>query len=670
MRPEILAPAGSVESFDAALAAGCDAIYFGLPQFGARAFAQNFSFEQAKECIYKAHRNGVKIYITMNTLLYEDEIEQAYQCALRVHEMGVDALIIQDVGLIHLLHERLPNLELHASTQLSVTTPEEIYALQKLGVTRVVLARECTLEQIKACVATDVEIEVFIQGALCICYSGQCTFSSFRYGRSGNRGMCAQPCRMPYTLYKDGHRVSDTKYFLSPKDLSVIDDVDVLANIGVASLKIEGRMKSKDYVYESVRQVKKVLDGKKRSKQDEDRLKVAFNRGYTKGYAFNEYGTTLMSLSAPNHQGIEIGEVLSLHKNRAKIKLSSALFQHDGLRFVKKDKDPIGCRVNFLYDDNKRLTSHIDKGICYVDVPKGVAEGAIVLKTVDMELSKDVDESIKHMTLPQHPCSISISCTGVGIPLTCTIYDEKHSLTMTSDCLALASQKRPLDEETLIKQFSKTKDTSIIITSFDIQIADGLFFTIKDLNALRRNIVEAFEKEIASLGPVVEKEYDVSLHEWSCENEIRASIMQDPFRHSNVTNSYAIAACRIMGMDKIVVSDECTFEQIKQMIDGFSARYGFLAPVFVTLVQPRRLMIMNHCPINTEMKDGKRKACHLCHSHVFELAGKDGQRVRCIGDSQCHMRLYETEITDRSNQQHEYEEIGIHHFRYVWLENN
>ncbi|HAM31343.1 MAG TPA: peptidase U32, partial [Erysipelotrichaceae bacterium] len=191
MNPEILAPVGSVEALQAAFAAGADAVYFGLPQFGARAFANRFTLEQTKEIIEQAHTYGMKIYITMNTILYENEIEDAYEAAKALFYMNVDALIIQDLGLIHLLHERLPELELHASTQLSVSTPAQIEQLRKLGVSRVVLARECTLEQIRACAATGMEIEVFVHGALCISYSGQCQFSNVMYNRSGNRGMCA-----------------------------------------------------------------------------------------------------------------------------------------------------------------------------------------------------------------------------------------------------------------------------------------------------------------------------------------------------------------------------------------------------------------------------------------------------------------------------------------------
>ena len=235
MRPEILAPVGNREALEAAIAAGCDAVYFGLPVFGARAYAKNFSLEETEEIIKKCHLLNIKVYITMNTVIFEDEMEEAYALAKRLHEMDVDALIIQDLGLLHLLHHRLPDLVLHASTQLSVSKPNMIEKLKQLGVQRVVLARECTMDEIRACVETGMEIEVFIHGAICICYSGQCYFSSVRYDRSGNRGMCAQPCRMPYTLYQDNALVGRELYYLSPKDLSLIDQVKELEEMGVVA---------------------------------------------------------------------------------------------------------------------------------------------------------------------------------------------------------------------------------------------------------------------------------------------------------------------------------------------------------------------------------------------------------------------------------------------------
>lgn len=457
MRPEILAPVGSMEALNAALAAGCDAVYFGLPSFGARAFANNFDLETTKEVIERCHLCGVKVYITMNTILYEDEMEDAYNMAKMVHLFGVDALIIQDLGFIHLLHHRLPNLVLHASTQLSISNPYQIEQLKKLGVKRVVLARECTKEEVQACVDTGIEVEVFVHGALCICYSGQCYFSSVHYGRSGNRGMCAQPCRMKYSLYEDGNKV-DTHgdYVLSPKDLSLIDEVNTLADMGVCSLKIEGRMKSAPYVYESVSQVKKVLENMERSHLDEQNLRVTFNREYTVGHMYGASGKELMNSKTCNHQGIEIGRVVKVNKNKICIQLSQDLHQNDGIRF---ERENLGCHVNFMYDKKQKLISFMPKNnTVLIEGPVGVHVGSIVRKTMDSELNKTIEGKIRTSNR-QSIVNAVVTCSAVGKPMVMEVYNDSTKISVSTEIDSVHALKRATDEETLNKQFSKTKDS-------------------------------------------------------------------------------------------------------------------------------------------------------------------------------------------------------------------
>ena len=355
MKAEVLAPAGNREALDAALAAGADAVYFALPMFGARAFAKNFSLSETREIILRAHLQGVKIYITMNTLLEEGQMEQAYDWARQLYEMGVDALIIQDLGFLHLLHERLPGLELHASTQLSVSKSWQIEKLRELGVKRVVLAREASLDEIRECAKTGMELEAFVHGALCISWSGQCQFSRIRYNRSGNKGACAQPCRMEFTLLEDGKPVkTEGDYLLSPKDLSLLHEVDELEKAGVSSLKIEGRMKSPSYVFEAVSKAKKAQSGRKLTARDEKDLKVTFNREYTKGHTYLAKGKDLMNPVTSNHQGISIGKVLKTVRDKVVIRLFDDLHQNDGLRF-ETGKNAPGMRVNFLYDEKGKL---------------------------------------------------------------------------------------------------------------------------------------------------------------------------------------------------------------------------------------------------------------------------------------------------------------------------
>lgn len=698
MRPEILAPVGNKEALEAAIVAGCDAIYFGLPVFGARAYAKNFSLEETEEIIKRCHLLDIKVYITMNTVIFEDEMEEAYALAKRLHEMGVDALIIQDLGLLHLLHHRLPDLVLHASTQLSVSKPEMIRKLKHLGVQRVVLARECTLDEIRACVETGMEIEIFVHGAICICYSGQCYFSSVRYDRSGNRGMCAQPCRMPYTLYQDNTLVGKELYYLSPKDLSLIDQVKELKKMGVVSLKIEGRMKSAAYVYESVMQTKMVLDNKSRSKQDIEDLMVTFNRGYTKGHAYKMSGYDLMNLQSSNHQGINIGKVIGKKNGRLVLELTNELNQNDGIR-IGKD---LGCHVNFLYDKKGKLTSHMPAGsVCEIQGPKQAKVGDTILKTTSVLVYEKVEKRIKE-TNRQIQLNASISCDGVGSPLICRIYDQNIEVNVTSKDVASQAQNRALDEVMIKKQFNKTKDSYACFASIDVDIPSNIFFTISSVNELRRNALEMFKSKKLKKQPIKEIDYvykplvsktDRNIYEvmtpdkkmdtkdlWVCEMDqtkgnitsLRGSVLPHLgdtmiIDGMNVTNSWAVAALLEMGYKQIVLSDENKLENIHDIMYAFKERYGFDAPVLVCVYQHRRLMTMNHCIINTALKDGKRKNCSLCRQFEFKLKGKDKKSVICFGDRECHLCLYDEVLNDNIEQIRNLKTYGIKNFKAVFL---
>ena len=702
MATEILAPAGNLESLQAAFAAGCDAVYFGLPNFGARAYANNFTMEQTHKMIQQAHVLGIKVYITMNTMLYENEIEEAYQWAKQLYEFGVDALIIQDLGFIHLLHHRLPKLELHASTQLSVNSPRQIEQLKKLGVSRVVLARECTLEQIQACVDTGVEIEVFVHGALCISYSGQCQFSSVRYHRSGNRGMCAQPCRMSYTLEKDGKPLDYAhEFLLSPKDLSLLDHVDVLEKMNVASLKIEGRMKSPEYVYTAVSKARKVLEGKKLNDQDREELMVSFNRGYTLGHAYAKTGLDLMNMKTSNHQGIEIGKVVKVFKNRIQIQLHHDLAQNDGIRFESKNHSD-GCYVNFMYDMNNHLIKEGKANqVVEVEGPKGIRVGSIVRKTVDFHLQKEVHHEIEHYNR-QVDIYGHISCAGVGKPLVLKVWDDAHhGVEKRSEEVASLAQNRASDESVVSKQLYKTKGSWANFKDITYDLEPNIYFSISTMNALRREAIDALqacrqhveyeeEKPYTYIPSVTaQKHLFVEIQnpkqkekidgvEWVSEadyTDLKKAVLTkdsgDIVNHLgygkivtnlNVANSYAIAALLELGYECIGLSEELDLDQTRQLMDAFEKRYHQNAPVFVTIYQKRRMMIMQHCPINTIEKDGTRTHCAQCKMHSYTLKGKDGRRVICLGDSLCNMRLFDEDPTDLLSDLEVYKSMNISSF--------
>lgn len=701
MKAEVLAPAGNQEALDAAIAAGADAVYFGLPMFGARAFAKNFSLKQTRDIIRQAHLQGVKIYITMNTILEEDQMEMAFDWARQLYEMGVDALIIQDLGFLHLLHERLPELELHASTQISVSKPWQIEQLKKLGVKRVVLAREASLDEIKACAQTGMELEVFVHGAICISWSGQCQFSRIRYGRSGNKGACAQPCRMEYTLLEDGKPVkTEGSFLLSPKDLSVLQNIPELEKAGVASLKIEGRMKSPSYVFEAVSKAKKAQEGKKLSEQDEKDLKVTFNREYTKGHAYNKRGSDFMNPIAPNHQGITVGKVLKTVRDKVQIRLFDDLHQNDGLRFECGKNSP-GMRVNFLYDEKGKLIRQAKAGdVVQVSLDARVSAGTIVKKTVDFQLEQNTEHAVKQ-TRRQSDVFMKLTCLKAGDPLTLTIGDGQHEVTVAGAQSQLA-QKRATTAQDFEKQLAKTGSTWAHAAKIEVEIPDDLFVPLKDINALRTQAIEALEQKKTEVHALPALDYDVILKEPEpLENVVQIArkeqnlnygmlkVSQFPFEGTqkaaglqevegyltahlgkgkvltgmNITNSYALAAALLMGYDGVLLSDELSEKARKEMLKAFKDRYGFDAPVMMNAYEHPRLMVMNHCPVNTALKDGQRKNCSLCRQKQYALEGKDGQKTLLYGTPDCKMELFDEKPLDRMAELDELTEEGVKAFR-------
>lgn len=703
MNVEILAPAGNMESLKAAFAAGADAVYFGLPLFGARAFAQNFTLEQAKEVIEQAHQVSKKIYITMNTLIEEDQMEQAYSFAKALHEMGVDALIVQDLGLIHLLHHRLPQLELHASTQLSVTTPYQIEQLRKLGIKRVVLAREATIEQIEACAKTGMELEAFVHGALCISYSGQCRFSQVRYDRSGNKGACAQPCRMEYTILEDGKAVATQgRYLLSPRDLSLINKIERMHQAGVYSFKIEGRMKSPEYVYQSVHAAKMAIAGHPLTAEQLNQLKTAFNRGYTLGHTFEQTGLSLMNPKTSNHQGVEIGEVLFQKNDRVRVKLSADLCQNDGLRFVSGQYEAGGV-ANFIYDAKGKLINKAKAGqIVDIKINQRVNKGAIVRRTSSFEMTKEVENAIKK-NKPQANVDFYFEATQIGQPLRLVATDGMHTVEVEQGELQQA-KTAPTSPEQIEHALSKTGNSWASVRHIEIQLGDNPFIPNKMVNELRRLALEQLDQKRSQKQDIQEFDYDFTLNpcaqpasfveitkqeqaitdgllqvsEFPLENSThKASLIHDQglycdhlgegqiVENMNITNSYALAALLELGYQGAVLSGELSKSGRADMLAAFKSRYGFDAPVIYTVYEKPRLMVMKHCPVNTALKDGQRKHCALCRQHQYSLKGKDGKLAYLYGNVDCNMQIFDEDAIDCIDQIDQLQQQGIHAFRIV-----
>ena len=477
---ELLVPAGDMECLYQAVANGADAVYLGCKSFGARKFARNFDNEEIVKAIKYAHLYGVKIYVTMNTLVKDDEVDSFLNQVEFLHKNNVDAIIVQDFGMICLLREVFPNLEIHASTQANTSSKETAKLFYDLGVKRVVFSREMSLDEINE-VDVPVEKEVFIHGALCICYSGCCLMSSMLGTRSGNRGECAGSCRLPYSLEVNGQIVASDKYLLSTKELNSSTKMNELLKSDIASFKIEGRMKSPEYVGFITRYYRSLIDGKKINLEDEtNKLKTIFNREFTEGNLFNTSASELMNSKTPNHIGLEIGKVIDITPSKIKIKLSKPLNQQDAIRFLNSKK---GFIVNYLYDEKDNLINSAES-ICYVDNKINLTEKDIVCKTQDYKLNSELKN------IPQRKVEVGFEVQAkVDEPLSITIYDQENKISLTGANVQ-KSINAPVTKERIIEQLEKLGNTPFVCNQCIVESDSEIFISIKELNELRRALIE------------------------------------------------------------------------------------------------------------------------------------------------------------------------------------
>ena len=473
---ELLSPAGNMECLKAAVNNGADAIYLGGKTFGARAYAGNFSNEELKEAVNYAHLYGVKIYITVNTIIYNNEVDELIKYIEYLYKIGVDALIMQDIGMISLVRKVFPNMEVHASTQCHNHNYEGIKLLKELGVTRIVLDREMSLEEIEN-IDVDIEKEVFIHGALCNCYSGCCLFSFMNGGRSGNRGECTQVCRLPFKLIKNGKYIdTPNKYLLSTKELNTISNFDKLLDSDIVSFKIEGRMKSPSYVGYVTRLYRKLIDNhtNKVTSEEENNLKILFNRDFTSGYLFND---KVMNTSTSNHQGLEIGRVLEVTPKKIKIKVTNNLYQEDGIRFKNSN---LGMIANFIYNEKDLLINTANKGdIIYLDNKINLKEKDILIKTSSGHLDEEI------LSTSEKKIIITIDVLQINDYLEITFKDNNGN--KVSDRVKTeVPQKRPTTNEEIKEMIlSMCKDRILKIVE---KHEDADFVYVNDLGRHRVNI--------------------------------------------------------------------------------------------------------------------------------------------------------------------------------------
>ena len=521
-KTELLIPVGNKECLLAAIHNGADAVYLGGKKFGARAYSNNFDEQEMIEAIKLCHLYGVKIYVTVNTMIYNSEIEQVMNYLNFLYINNVDAVIMQDNGLIELTRKTIPNLEIHVSTQAHNHNKPAIEHYKQLGCTRVVFDRESSLESIYK-LDVDIEKEVFVYGALCICYSGNCLFSALNGGRSANRGMCVGSCRLPYTLYKNDIKQKEG-YLLSTKDLNTLPKLKEILDCNIDSLKIEGRMKSKEYVAIVTKTYRKLIDnyyeGKELllTKEDNEKLLKTYNREFTTGYLFEE--KNIINDKTSNHQGVKIGKVIGVNNKRITIELDSNLYQNDAIRFDKPNK---GMYVNSLYNNKGLLVSNISKGnICQVDNKDRIMIkdllGSNVLKTIDTKLNEELNNTQEKKIL------VNISFKAfIGTKATLSITDNTNTIEITGNIVDKALNA-PITKERIIEQLSKLGNTPYKLNNIDIEIDNNIFINLKELNELRRTATEQLTIKREGT-PISDKQLTIKEYPYKTATKPKISIL-------------------------------------------------------------------------------------------------------------------------------------------------
>jgi putative protease len=488
-KPELLAPVGSKEALIAAIDNGADAVYFGGTLFSARQFAFNFTNGELEWAIDYAHMRSVRAYVTVNTLIKDTELEKACEYLQFICNAGADAVIVQDIGILRLIREQLPQLPVHASTQMNINNAAGVKFLEEMGVKRIVLAREMSLVEIRRIKSqTTVEIESFIHGALCFCYSGQCLLSSMIGGRSGNRGYCAQPCRKKYRINKE------EGYLLSPRDLNMSEHTGVLIEAGIDSFKIEGRMRRPEYVAGVVRVYRKLIDRYLAApldfgvtKEEKHTLLQLFNREFTTGYFLGNPGAELINRKYPHNRGTELGRAIDYDRNTklVEIQLKAPLRVGDGIGVGNRET---GITVRNIYF-GKKIVQKADAGsFVRIHMDIQVADNEAIFKTYDSKLM----ESLETGNIKKIPVTMYFKAK-VGEPLMLLIDEGENRVAINAGIVDLA-KTRPVSKSSIAEQLIKLGGTIFEAKEVDFELDKNIFIPVSELNSIRRQAVEELEK--------------------------------------------------------------------------------------------------------------------------------------------------------------------------------
>ena len=715
---ELLSPAGNLKAAYSAFIGGADAVYIGGKRFSARASADNFSNDEITEIVAYAHSIGRKVYVTLNTLLFQDEFMDAVEFAQFLYTINIDGIIIQDLGLAHYLHKTMPDLPLNASTQLNCHNIEQAKALKKIGFKRIVLARETDLAFAKKVKNLGVEVEVFGHGALCVSYSGNCLLSSFIGNRSGNRGKCAQPCRLKYDLLENGVSLKNDFFAISTKDLMTIDYIEDFIKSGIDSLKIEGRLKSNEYIYSVSSAYRKAIDAAYNNmtnlnlENEKLNLKKIFNRQFTKGYVLGESQFKVINSTTSSHQGEVVGKVLSSNKNRILIKLSNNLHRLDGIRFDTKAQYGLTVEKIFL---NKEPVEYAFSGqIIELTGIENAQQfvGAPVIKTKDYLLNEEINKQLKEIL------KVNISGKFVAVqdcPISLELTFNGTSIIVYGD-IPEKSVGNGTPKERIIEQLKKSGNYPYSINLIDSKI-DNVFIPISSLNKLRNDAFESLKSELTKPRYLKLRKYKnlCNLKQNLCKNSILLDncnafdqididgfdcyssvsnncvlnsritnknifnkgkeIVHFPVTNQygntliaspycNITNSYALDCYFELGFEQCILSFENDFASIKLLINDFESRHGFLPNIGYVLYGKIDVMLLHSCLIGS-FYGNKHIHCQKCHLNKYELRDRIGEKYLLIGDENCNIRVLNNLPIYLIDKRLELESIGINNFYYI-----
>ncbi len=499
-KSELLAPAGSLESLYAAISNGATSVYFGGSYFNARMYANNFNYDEIKEAIYYSHLRNVKLFVTLNILIKDSEIEEVKKYINDLYLLGIDGIIIQDYGILNFVLENYNDFLISCSTQTTIDDLEGVLYFEKLRVNRVVLARECSLDTIKKIKEnSNIQIEVFSHGALCVSYSGQCLLSSYIGNRSGNRGKCAQPCRKKYQLTNTNSNeiITQNDFILSLKDLKTIDNLDQLLDLQIDSLKLEGRMKNPEYVANIVKNYRLYLDNYYSNKRIDlvtinKNLRKTFHRDFTNGYIFKDEIKNMKSKK--NNFGYLIGEVTNTnYKGYIEISLNTRLNQNDIIRFDINEE--VSMKLVRLYDHNLKLVNTCENK-AYIKINEKIPLKTKVYRTLDYKYDMELKNSFP-MDNFRVPLNIYLNAR-LNSNLEIKVESCNHSISYQGN-LIQKSINSPINKEKITHQLSKLNNTPYYLNKINIEMDENIFINIKELNELRRNALLLLEKEVLKI---------------------------------------------------------------------------------------------------------------------------------------------------------------------------